>query len=208
MDEWPGGVVQQYGTAGPLVEEMLMELPAAQGIVEGEEAKTELGKVVEQVLDSADAVGMFQLQCARARDDATALLFPNTDSLDIIKQIVDASGANRLVALVNPQFKGPQDFGFFGRAAAEKQLGEFETSYELSSLLIYGYTLRLLKCYPSDWTLFLVDETGETAMREVIGNWPSRPTFEQMQDTLFAIKGKPSPADRIQTSARLFQDGM
>lgn len=44
-------------------------------------------KVVEQILDESDAVGLMQLQCTEAKDDASAMIFPTTDTLSLQQQV-------------------------------------------------------------------------------------------------------------------------
>lgn len=42
---------------------------------------------MEQILDESDAVGLMQLQCKEAKDDASAMIFPTTDTLVLQKQV-------------------------------------------------------------------------------------------------------------------------
>lgn len=52
------------------------------------------------------------------------------------------SGAgSRLVALVNPAWKSPSDFGLFKAGEAKEVLSEFDVTYSLQSLVVYGYTV-------------------------------------------------------------------
>lgn len=55
---------------------------------------------------------------------------------------VTTSAGSRLVALVNPAWKSPSDFGLFKAGEAKKALSEFEVTYSLQSLVVYGYTVR------------------------------------------------------------------
>lgn len=41
---------------------------------------------MEQILDESDAVGLMQLQCKEAKDDASIMIFPTTDTLPLQKQ--------------------------------------------------------------------------------------------------------------------------
>ena len=53
------------------------------------------------------------------------------------------SGAgSRLVALVNPAWKSASDFGLFKAGEAREALADFEVTYSLQSLVVYGYTVR------------------------------------------------------------------
>ncbi|CAN0455400.1 unnamed protein product, partial [Scytosiphon promiscuus] len=53
-----------------------------------------------------------------------------------------------LVALVNPAWKSVSDFGLFGAGEAEKALSDFELTYSLQSLVVYGYTVRSGSFFP------------------------------------------------------------
>lgn len=55
-------------------------------------------------------------------------------------KLVKGAG-NRLVALVNPDWKSPSDFGPFGANAAKEALEEFVLTYSLQSQNVYGYTV-------------------------------------------------------------------
>lgn len=56
-------------------------------------------------------------------------------------QVIGSAGS-RLVALVNPAWKGISDFSFFGAGQAKKTLLPFDLTYSLKSLVVYGYTVR------------------------------------------------------------------
>lgn len=43
--------------------------------------------IVEQILDESDAVGLMQLQCKEAKDDASVMIFPTTDTLSLQQQV-------------------------------------------------------------------------------------------------------------------------
>lgn len=68
--------------------------------------------------------------------------------------------------------------------------------------------LRLLYCYPNPWRLFLVEE--DTGKRELLGAWETKtpPSNEEVETAVFKNKGKPNASQRVQASARFFQDGM
>lgn len=55
---------------------------------------------------------------------------------------VTSGAGSRLVALVNPAWKSVSDFGLFKSGEAEEALSEFEVTYSLQSLVVYGYTVR------------------------------------------------------------------
>lgn len=66
--------------------------------------------------------------------------------------------------------------------------------------------LRLLYCYPGPWRLFLVGE--DTGKRELLGSWEETPPNEEVEKAVFGKMGKPNASDRVQASAKFFQDGM
>lgn len=68
--------------------------------------------------------------------------------------------------------------------------------------------LRLLYGYPGPWRLFLVEE--DTGKRDLLGTWETKtpPSNEEIERAVFEKKGKPNASDRVQASARFFQDGM
>ncbi|CAM9797510.1 unnamed protein product [Scytosiphon promiscuus] len=195
MDDWPGGDRQRYKACGPMVDTLLRGNPAAK----------EGASVIEQILDESDAVGLMQLQCKEAKDDASAMIFPTTDTLPMQQQVTAGAGS-RLVALVNPAWKSPSDFGLFKSGEAKKALAEFEVTYSLQSLVVYGYTCRLLYSYPGPWRLFLVGE--DTGKRELLGSWDAPPPNEEVEKAVFDKKGRPNASERVQASAKFFQDGM
>ncbi|CAB1117088.1 unnamed protein product [Ectocarpus sp. CCAP 1310/34] len=196
IDDWPGGDRQRYKACGPMVESVLRGNPAAK----------EGASIVEQILDESDAVGLMQLQCKEAKDDASVMIFPTTDTLSLQQQVAAGAGS-RLVALVNPAWRSSSDFGLFQAGEAEETLSEFEVTYSLQSLVVYGYTLRLLYCYPGPWRLFLIGEGS--GKRELLGSWDrSPPTNDQVESAVFDKKGKPNASERVQASAKFFQDSL
>lgn len=46
------------------------------------------------------------------------------------------------MALVNPAWRSSSDFGLFQAGEAKETLSEFEVTYSLQSLVVYGYTVR------------------------------------------------------------------
>lgn len=65
--------------------------------------------------------------------------------------------------------------------------------------------LRLLYGYPGPWRLFLVDEA--TGTRELVDSWEEQPSNDVIERAVFDKKGKPNPVERVQASAKFFQDG-
>lgn len=53
---------------------------------------------MEQILDESDAVGLMQLQCKEAKDDASVMIFPTTDTLALQKQVRVAERTTSVVS--------------------------------------------------------------------------------------------------------------
>lgn len=53
---------------------------------------------MEQILDESDAVGLMQLQCKEAKDDASAMIFPTTDTLPLQKKVGYSVAVQRIEA--------------------------------------------------------------------------------------------------------------
>ena len=206
MDDWPGGIQQQFKAIQPMLKQLLLGLPSTRAVEDenGDTATTSKARILEKILDDADAVVLATLECPRARDDVLSLVFPTSDSLSYMEDAAKGAGP-RLLALVNPQWKGTGEFGLFQRGRAEKFLNDFVLSYSLQSIVIYGYTTRLLKAYPEPWQLFVIDEkTGE---KEFVAAFPGedKPSFDDMKEAVFSLKGKPNAADRVRQSAEFFR---
>mmetsp|Transcript_18207 Transcript_18207/g.23989 ORF Transcript_18207/g.23989 Transcript_18207/m.23989 type:complete len:320 (-) Transcript_18207:148-1107(-) len=195
LDDWPGGIKQQYQACQPLVRSLLRKMADPE----------DKPKVLSQVIDDVDAVGVLQLQCNDAKDDKLAVIFPNTDNFQTVKKYADSAG-ERLAMLVNPQWKTVGDFGFFGRRNAEDFLQDFEISYHLQSYLVNGRSARLLRRYPDPWQLFAIDEkTGENT---ILTSFEVKPSYQEIEQAIDEKLGRLSVAERIQQSAGFLKDNL
>ena len=106
IDPWPGGLKQQYPYALELGRALLGHA------VLGNDGSDSLQ---DEVLDAEDACGLIMVQGTSPADDAALLLFPGCDQLGELER-VDQMCGDRLMILLNPQFRRPADFGLFQQA--------------------------------------------------------------------------------------------
>lgn len=71
---------------------------------------------MEQILDESDAVGLMQLQCKEAKDDASVMIFPTTDTLPLQKQASGAQLAKEMFFFLTP-FPASSDISLTNRSS-------------------------------------------------------------------------------------------
>lgn len=170
LDDWPGGIQQQFKAAGPVVSALL------KGLIDMNDLSQE-NAFKRYIIDEGDAVGVWEAE------KVALVLFPTADCLEKVK---DLSGIeDRMLLLVNPQWQSGQvisDFGFgTQRRLREEFVKSFATVYYLKQLRILGENVRLLKCYPSYWQVFVVDSGGRS---ECVAVEIEKPSYKRLQDIL------------------------
>ncbi|BBN09923.1 hypothetical protein MPTK1_4g23770 [Marchantia polymorpha subsp. ruderalis] len=176
LDDWPGGIQQQFKAAGPVVTSLLS------GLVDSDNYKAE-GGYRSYIIDDSDAVGAWE------NDDAALVLFPTAESLDSV-QALAAAKEDRPLLLVNVQWQSGQvisDFGFGAqKRSREEFVNSFEVVYFLKQMRMLGEDLRLLKRYPGDWQVFVMDAAGGS---ECVAVEPQRPSYKALEALLKSRKG-------------------
>eukprot|EP00250_Pteridium_aquilinum_P034650 c7880_g1_i1 orf=136-1098(-) len=176
LDDWPGGIQQQFKAAMPVVSSLFG------GLIDGQDPAQE-NVINNYILDDGDAVGVWESK------KVALVLFPNADCLEKIKSL-DSINNDRPLLLVNPQWQGGQvisDFGFGAqRKSREEFVASFNTVYYLKQLRILGEDVRVLKCYPGNWQVFVVDSRGSS---DCIAVEEDRPSYNKLQDLLRSREG-------------------
>lgn len=179
LDDWPGGIRQQFKAATPVVSTLLEGLIDTQDLTEEKNVKS---SVKAYILDDGDAVGVWE------SEKVVLVLFPNADCLEKLKGFDNVS--NRILLLVNPQWQGGQvisDFGFGAqRKLREEFVATFNIVYYLKQLRILGEDVRVLKCYPGKWQVFVVDALGGS---DCIAVEDDKPSYNKLQDLLRSREG-------------------
>lgn len=115
LDDWPGGVRQQFKAAAPLVEQLLRTLKQVEGLG---------GPLGAQIWDDGDAVG------AWTGDNLAAVLFPTAPTLERLRELAEQRKP-KLLVIVNPQWEVSagltSDFGFGDK---KRQRLEFVDSFK------------------------------------------------------------------------------
>ncbi|CAD7701048.1 unnamed protein product [Ostreobium quekettii] len=172
---WPGSIQQQFRAVTPLVESILLELKRQQGLE---------GRLEAQVLDEGDAVGCWESK------KVAAVLFPVSDTVDQIRGLDRGYGGNRLLLMINPQWQPGQvvsDFGFgVQRKLREDFVDSFEKVFFQKEINIFNDRVLLLRCYPGDWQVHLVQRSGQI---ELISTQPCEPQYEELLDLLRRLDG-------------------
>eukprot|EP01025_Chloroclados_australasicus_P004398 TRINITY_DN11077_c0_g1_i7.p1 TRINITY_DN11077_c0_g1~~TRINITY_DN11077_c0_g1_i7.p1 ORF type:complete len:285 (+),score=34.14 TRINITY_DN11077_c0_g1_i7:95-949(+) len=195
LDDWPGGIRQQFQAAQPLVEEIL------KGIKELDEFSAQLKG---QILDDGDAVGAWQ------NDNIGLILFPTAETLRPIKQMAENK---KLMLFVNPQWQGGQvvsDFGFGPwKKRNEEFVNQFEPTFVYKQIRIAGDNVRILKCYPNKWQLHWIDP--QTGKDECIAISDQQLAYKEMEEKLKGLEGAKinmSLVDRLKSEAQFNQQSL
>ncbi|KAI5073154.1 hypothetical protein GOP47_0011167 [Adiantum capillus-veneris] len=121
-----------------------------------------------------------------------AIVFPIAETLKQIKSILQ-SEVKRPTLIVNPQWRSSgqivSDFGFGPwKRQAEEFLNSFEPTYVLLEQRIgeasnvvagsSGGVVRLLKCFPEDWHVYLMAGDGTS---DLIGRQAQQPTYQELE---------------------------
>lgn len=196
LDDWPGGVRQQFKAVLPMVESMLDGLKRCEGLE---------GRLSGEIWDQGDAVG------AWLGNAMNVIVFPTAETVKRARQLAQQQ-PDSLMLLVNPQWQSGQvvsDFGIFGRKAAEEFVAGFEDVYCLKVYTISGDSIRILRCYPGEWQVHLVNEaTGEAALVDTLQQRPDYRMLEALiRGTAGSNASKPL-SERLRRELRWNQDSL
>jgi len=187
LDPWPGGLKQQYPIALDLARKMLEK-------VVGDGAKSS-----DQVLDAEDAVGLILAQGSSAADDAACVLFAGCDQMDQLAK-VDAMASGRLLCLLNPQFRRPEDFSLWQRGKAKAAYFDkgYEVTYAFEEFACRGEDVKLVAEYGAGWRAFVVlsdDDVAGVPLHE--GCLPERPEYKWLEAQINAQHPAPRWARKL-----------
>eukprot|EP00471_Norrisiella_sphaerica_P000426 CAMPEP_0184487956 /NCGR_PEP_ID=MMETSP0113_2-20130426/10436_1 /TAXON_ID=91329 /ORGANISM="Norrisiella sphaerica, Strain BC52" /LENGTH=239 /DNA_ID=CAMNT_0026870399 /DNA_START=383 /DNA_END=1102 /DNA_ORIENTATION=- len=168
LDDWPGGIRQQFKAASPMCESILRNLRRELGFA---------GTFTPTILDDGDATAAWE------SEKITAILFPTAETMDYIKNAV-GKGSDRLVLLINPQWnKGGSnfvsDFGWgAAKEATEKLLSTFEFTYSFEQRKQGGANIKLIRSYPKPWKVMVTEDDQNF---DVIGEAEKRPSYKDVE---------------------------
>lgn len=200
LDDWPGGIRQQFKSAQPLVESILKTVKKVEGLQ---------GPLAAEIWDQGDAVA------AWTSPRMAAVLFPTAATMNRLKALVKKDGGPELLIVINPQWEtkglmfGQSDFGFGPwRRESEELVASLQPSYQLKQLRVYGDEVRVLRAHPGQWQVHLLDRKGAS---EVLAVQDERPTYQQVEALL---KARPDSRmnmalmDRLRDEFQFNQDSL
>jgi len=177
IDPWPGGLKQQYPYVLDLGRSLLQQ---ALGVG--------ADKVQDSVLDAEDACGLLTGQGATPADDAALMLFCGCDQLEQLEKVDRMCGDDRLLILLNPQFRRLSDFGFFERGRATKSFFErgFVTTYAFEEFACRGEDAKVVGEWGdggrSLWKASVMLSDADTEGRALHeGELDARPSYETLE---------------------------
>lgn len=197
LDDWPGGIRQQFKAAAPLVEGILKQLKQKEGLT---------GPIDVEIWDQGDAVG------AWFGDKLAAVLFPTAETWDQLKKLAERSPTPpELLLIVNPQWELQgnlvNSFGFGARKeSAMALIDSFTPTYWLKQLRVAGDDLRVLRAYPGKWQVHVVRRDGSS---QLLATFDDQPSYSELEG---ALKGWPEAAsnkslmDRLRDEVQFIQD--
>lgn len=197
LDDWPGGIRQQFKAAQPMVEELLRQLKQLRALE---------GPLAARILDDGDAVAAWE------GAGLAAVLFPTAETLGEVRRIAEAR-RDGLVLIINPQYTTEgqlvSDFGIFPwqRKAAEDLIGSFAETFTLRQLRINGDDARLLKAYPAPWQINLT-RPESPAQSECVAQLAERPSYKELESLLRAVPwsmGAKPLAERLKYEAQFLR---
>jgi len=154
LDDWPGGARQMMDAASPMVSSILTQLTQK---YEG----SSIFDIRDSVIDSDDGVrALFSVASDDPKRDACAVLLPSADTISQLQSLDEQVGSKRCMIITNSEWKRKSDFGgVFGSFGTEKSISfvnNFEPIYYMTSLMVDGEQIRILRAYPGQWRVFLM----------------------------------------------------
>lgn len=196
LDDWPGGVRQQYQAIAPMCGELLKTI--------GTDDKADIR---QRVVEDADAVVVL------TTEGSQAMVFPTAETLPELKNLAGKDKKSGPLVVVNSQIRTNDDgsnlisdlgFGPW-KKKNEEFLAQFEMVYWLSEQRIQGETVRLLKSYQQPWQLFVLTEMTADMEPECVQTFEKRPTYKELEKLLMSREGSVaamSIIDRVKREAQ------
>eukprot|EP00274_Cyanoptyche_gloeocystis_P004510 CAMPEP_0196653728 /NCGR_PEP_ID=MMETSP1086-20130531/3376_1 /TAXON_ID=77921 /ORGANISM="Cyanoptyche gloeocystis , Strain SAG4.97" /LENGTH=320 /DNA_ID=CAMNT_0041985069 /DNA_START=86 /DNA_END=1048 /DNA_ORIENTATION=- len=164
LDDWPGGISQQYIAAKPVIKEFLSGFPSG------------TGHVPNSLLDIPDSVAVWKT------NELILIVFPSSDCLKKVRGVVEEA-ASVPVVLLNVQWRR-EDFGW-GKAKEEAVsfVDSFALVYSFKPVQVKtGITSKVQAAiqysFGNRWEVFRVDDDGRGEC--VASDLPERPTMQAL----------------------------
>ncbi|KAL4527499.1 hypothetical protein Ndes2526A_g08718 [Nannochloris sp. 'desiccata'] len=174
LDDWPGGIRQQFKAATPMIERLLRQLKKLPGLE---------GPLSATLLDDADAVG------AWVGDNLALVVFPTAETLNKVRKLAEER-PNALFILVNPQWTTEgqviSDFGILPwvKKAAMEFIETFKDGYCIRNLRINGDYVQWLFVHPAGWQVNVLQGPNQS---QVILQGKERPSYKEVEAKLRSL---------------------
>ncbi|KAI3428320.1 hypothetical protein D9Q98_006700 [Chlorella vulgaris] len=199
LDDWPGGIRQQFKAAQPMVEELLRELKKEPGLE---------GPLSARIIEDGDAVAAWEGR------SLAAVLFPTGETLKEVRKVADAR-KDGLVLIINPQWNNGNvvsDLGFlpWQRKANEELVAGFREAYILKQLRMNSDDVRLLYSFPSPWQINL-SRPNDPTKSECVAQREQRPSYKELEALMrgvdWSMSSKPL-GERLQYEAAFLRKSL
>jgi hypothetical protein len=209
LDDWPGGIRQQFKAALPLVEELLRRVRAADSAL--------AGALAAEIWDEGDAVGAWTNRSKGG--GLSCVLFPTAQTLGRLRTMADEAdawaakeGKRPLTLFVNAQFQPDlSDYGGpfgFGRAEALRDVQSFSPSFCFARRRVFGDDVYTFRAHPAAWKVAVVRDSragpgagggGARLLMEADGEGPA-PSYSDIER---ALRARPDSAVNMPLGERL-----
>lgn len=204
LDDWPGGIRQQFKAARPMVEEMLRRVRSADPSLGG--------PLSAEIWDEGDAVGAW----VGSKAPLACVLFPTAQTLDRLRALAESADAPKpsrpLTLIVNAQYQpNLSDYGGpfgFGRDKALEAARSFRPSFAFTRRRVFGDDVYTFRAHPSPWRVAVVRDAragpgagggGARLILEAAGESPA-PSYAEIEA---ALRARPDSAVNMPLGERL-----
>ena len=226
IDDWPGGVRQQYRAVRPLIERLASTLygESVSGAAQQRGANpgaylydTALVGWEVEVIDDADAVTVWRRrrsfvggrngELRNSERSPVIVVFPNAETLRRLKQIVELEGPSSEILLVNAQWQRDgqivSDFGIgIWKQRNEEFVDLFEQVFSLKQTRVDGTELRILRepngpsSMTPSWQVFALD--AGSGGSSLLGELEREPVYADLEAFVAAQPGTGSLLEKLQ----------
>lgn len=197
-ETWQGGIMQLYRACVPTCRTILRKLSGTTG---GVPPRIMEDRSIDE--SGVDGCGLLLTQSnASPLDDVSCFVQPTQEVIqnNIVRRLCEQAGEDRLVLLVNPQWRDRDDaldtvskntgllgsFASFlgGKGNVLSQLTElgFQNAYTMEGYVCKGGNIRLLKRFDSDWIVFAENDSLTDYI--MVGTSTARPTYQDCEKML------------------------
>lgn len=195
-ETWQGGIMQLYRAASISCQGILRRYSrnAGGGVV----PRLREDRSIDET--GVDGMGLWMSEGSSSADDVCCFVQPSQETVNSIGSISKAAGKDRLVVIMNPQWRITDDaldsasrsegvFGSLasflgGKGGSIRRLEEmgFESTYIIEGYVCKGGNIRLLKRFDSKWNVFAENDAGTDYI--LVGTSDTRPTYQDVDKML------------------------